>query len=51
MVFESATIYLESEYSYPGYMVLYGKVYLKLKEMGIFKECRMGDSFGEYCIL
>ncbi len=29
------------------FLILYGKVKLKAKKQGVFKECIMGESFGE----
>ncbi|KAL4512491.1 hypothetical protein ABPG72_020328 [Tetrahymena utriculariae] len=45
------SIYTEKSQGTSFYIILYGRVILKTKGEGVFKECIMGDTFGEDYII
>ncbi|EAR90278.2 cyclic nucleotide-binding domain protein (macronuclear) [Tetrahymena thermophila SB210] len=45
------SIYTEKSQGVSFYIILYGRVILKTKAEGIYKECIMGDTFGEDYII
>lgn len=48
---KNQNLYVESDYSEYAYIILYGKLYLKTKSLGVFADCSTGNTIGEEAIL
>ena len=48
---KNQSLYQQNEYNEFTYIVLYGRVFLKNIQVGIFKECIMGETLAEEAII
>jgi hypothetical protein len=48
---KNQNLYMENDYNEYAYIVLYGKLYLKTKSLGVFADCPTGNTIGEEAIL
>jgi hypothetical protein len=50
-VYDKVVLYKEGDESNYSFIILYGRVILKTKSLGVFRECLLGETLGEEILM